>query len=80
MITKDKIIEIFYIIDELNKNFNAELDENLFLPSFDATGRRYRNRKGQMPESEIMTIMICYHFGTYRRLSRIIIFTISKII
>lgn len=45
MITKDKIIEIFYIIDEFNKNFNAELDENLFLPSFDATGRRYRNRK-----------------------------------
>ena len=66
MITEDKIIQIFCIIDEFNKNFNAELDENLFLPSFDATGRRYRNRKGQMSESEIMTIMICYHFGTYR--------------
>ena len=66
MITEDKIIQIFCIIDEFNKNFNAELDKNLFLPSFDATGRRYRNRKGQMSESEIMTIMICYHFGTYR--------------
>ncbi|WP_455095898.1 hypothetical protein [Prevotella koreensis] len=35
-------------MDELNKNFNVELDENLFLLSFDTTDIRYRNRQGQV--------------------------------
>lgn len=64
MIREDKIIQNSCIIDKLNKNYNAELD--IFFPSFDGDGRFYRNRKGQMSESEIMTIMICYHFGTYQ--------------
>ncbi|MDY3935088.1 MAG: IS982 family transposase, partial [Prevotella sp.] len=46
MITKDKVIEIFCIIDEFNKNLNAELTKNLQLPSHDGKGKRYRNRKG----------------------------------
>ena len=41
------------------------LTKNIF-PSFDNNNRRYRNRKGQMSESELMTIMISYHFCTYR--------------
>ena len=61
MITEDKIIQIFCIIDELNKNFNVELDKKRFY----ATGIRYRNRKGQMSESEIITIMTYLHFDTY---------------
>ncbi|RRC98435.1 hypothetical protein EII32_09345 [Prevotella sp. OH937_COT-195] len=38
---------MFCIIDEFSKNFNPELDKNLFLPSFDGTGGRCRNRKDQ---------------------------------
>ena len=30
MITKDKVTEIFCIIDEFNKNLNTELENNLF--------------------------------------------------
>ncbi|SFG65746.1 hypothetical protein SAMN05216383_12729, partial [Prevotella sp. KH2C16] len=66
MITKDKVTEIFCIIDEFDKNLNAELAQNLPLPSHDGDGKRYRNRKGRLSESEIMTILVCYHFGTYR--------------
>ena len=66
MITKDKVIEIFCIIDEFDKNLNAELAKNLQLPSHDGNGKHYRNRKGRLSESEIMTILVCYHFGTYR--------------
>ncbi len=51
MISEDKIIDFFCIINEFNKNFNAELDKNLFLPSLDGIGRRYHNRKSQMSES-----------------------------
>ena len=66
MITKDKVIEIFCIIDEFDKNLNVELSKNLCLPSYNNNGKRCRNRKGRLSESEIMTILVCYHFGTYR--------------
>ena len=65
MITKDKVTEIFCIIDEFDKNLSAELAKNLRLPSHNSDGKRYRNRKGRLSESEIMTILVCYHFGTY---------------
>ena len=38
--------------------------ENLRLPSHDGNGKRHR--KGRLSESEIMTILTCCHFGTYR--------------
>ena len=45
---------------------NVELSKNLCLPSYNSNGKRCRNRKGRLSESEIMTILVCYHFGTYR--------------
>ena len=39
MITKDKVTEIFCIIDEFDKNLTAELDKNLRLPSHDSSGK-----------------------------------------
>lgn len=66
MITKDKVIEIFCIIDEFDKNLSVELSKNLRLPSVGKDGIRHRNRPGRMSESEIMTVLVCYHFGTYR--------------
>ena len=35
MITRDKVTEIFCIIDEFDKNLNEELKKNLRLPSKD---------------------------------------------
>ena len=66
MITKDRVTEIFCMIDEFGKNLDGELKRNLRLPNQDGNGKRYRNRKGRLSESEVMTILICYHFGTYR--------------
>ena len=64
--TKDKITEIFCIIDEFDKNLNEELKNNLRLPSQHSSGKRRRTHKGKLCESEIMTILVCYHFGTYK--------------
>ena len=33
MITKDKVTEVFWIIDEFDKNLNVELSKNKFLSS-----------------------------------------------
>lgn len=68
MITNDKITKIFCIIDELNKNFDLELKKNL-LPATDA--KKHRNRKVSLSDSEIMTILLIFHFGTYRNSSTI---------
>ena len=48
MITKDKVTEIFCIIDEFDKNLDGELKRNLHLPTQDGNGKRYRNRKGKL--------------------------------
>ena len=65
MITKEKVRD-FCIIDEFDKNLSAELSKNLRLPSVGKDGIRHRNRSGRMSEGEIMTVLVCYHFSTYR--------------
>ena len=66
MITTDNVTEIFCILDEFCKNLDAELTKNLHIAPIDEGYKRMRNRKGQMPKSEIMTILLCYHFGSFR--------------
>ena len=58
-----RFTEIFCIIDEFDKNFESELKKNL-LPVTD--GKQHRNRKASLSDSEIMTILLLFHFGTYR--------------
>ncbi len=64
MITKDKITEIFCMIDEFCKNLDKTLNKQLRLCD-GKDGKRHRDRKGKLSESEIMTILIAYHFGTF---------------
>ena len=45
MITKDKVIEIFCVIDEFDKNLNAELAKNLCLPA-----RGHGRKTAQKPQ------------------------------
>lgn len=63
MITKDKITEIFYIIDEFSKNFDAEIEKQPLLTS---NGKVRRKRNASLSDSEIITILLMFHFGTYR--------------
>ena len=60
MITKDKVTEIFCIIDEFDKNLDGELKKNLCLSVHNGSGKCYINRKGRLSESEMITILICY--------------------
>ena len=63
MITEDKVSEIFCIADDFCKEFDKEIEKNA-LPAPDGTVRRRRKR--MMSDSEIITILICFHFNTYR--------------
>lgn len=62
MLSADKVNEIFCIADD----FCKEYDVNIEKKSLRADGKKHRRRKGQMSDSEIMTILICFHFNTYR--------------
>ena len=41
----------------LTRILDGELKRNLRLPNQDGNGKRYRNRKGRLSESEVMTIL-----------------------
>lgn len=61
------IIEFFCIIDESDKNLNAELAKLQWL-SHDDKGTCYRNRKGSPSEIETMPILVCYPLGHITKL------------
>ena len=64
MITKDKVTEIFCIIDEFDKNMDGELKKSLCLFAHNSSRKCYINRKGKLSESEMITILICYYSYT----------------
>lgn len=75
MITKDKITEIFCIADDFCKEFESEIDK-IGLPN-DAKCK-HRLRKWRMSKSEIITIMICFHFNSYRNFQHYYMFFVKE--
>lgn len=76
MITDDKITEIFCLIDEFCKFFDQENGKKLLIGSED--GKKRRMRKTSMSESEIMTVLILFHFGSFRNFKHFYLFFIRK--
>ena len=62
MITDDKITEIFRATDEFSKKFDEEIEN---MPLLTSDGKARRRRAASMSDSEIMTILIMFHFGTF---------------
>ena len=62
MITNDKIIEIFCATDEFSKKYEEEIEN---MPLLSSEGKVRRRRAASMSDSEIMTILIMFHFGTF---------------
>ncbi|CDN31014.1 hypothetical protein BN938_0914 [Mucinivorans hirudinis] len=61
MITRAKITESFCIADDFCKEFDNVTAEN---SQNTLTNHKTKNRKGQLSKSEVLTILICYHFGS----------------
>lgn len=72
-ITKDKVTELFCIIDEFYKVFDAENAGKLFLSE---DGVKRRRRKASLSDSEIMTILLYFHFGSFRNFKHYYLFFI----
>ena len=64
MITEDKITDLFCIADDFCKESEAEIQKNAVLPSPD--GKKRRNRACKMSQAEMITIMIAFHYNSFR--------------
>ena len=73
-ITKDKVTELFCIIDEFYKVFDAENAGKLLLGE---DGVKRRRRKASLSDSEIMTILLYFHFGSFRNFKHYYLFFIK---
>ena len=62
---RHKVTEIFFIIDEFDKNFEKIVSDHSLVRNTDL---KQRNRKSTLSDSEVMTILILFHSGHYRDL------------
>jgi hypothetical protein len=63
LLTTDKITAIFCIADDFCKEFSKELAKTPILPE---DGKKHRNRPCEMSDSEIITVLMLYHFGCFK--------------
>ena len=74
-ITKDKITEIFCIIDDFCKEYDAEIEKKAIS---EPNGRMQRKRMWAMIRSEIMAILIYFHFNTFRYFKHYYLFYVKN--
>ncbi|MCG8698499.1 MAG: IS982 family transposase [Bacteroidales bacterium] len=75
MILEDKSTEIFCLVDDFVKELE-KVKEGHILPR--QSGKKHRNRKFKMSDSEVITIMILFHIGNFRNLKHFYINYIQK--
>lgn len=75
-LTKEKLIEIFCLTDDFCKNFDEELKKQLLVT--DTDGKRHRNRKREMSDSEIITILICFHYGCFKNFKHFYLYYVKE--
>jgi hypothetical protein len=63
MLTQDKITEIYCIADDFCKEFSREFKKLKMLPE---DGKKHRKRACEMSDSEIITILLLFHFGSFK--------------
>lgn len=58
---KDEIIEIFVEVDDFCKEFDVEIKNH----RLNTVDHKLRNRKSALSDSEIITILIAFHSGSF---------------
>lgn len=75
MIAVDKVIEIFCIADDFCREYSSEVQKHQ-VESKD--GKKRRNRPCSLSDSEIVAILVCFHFGTFHNFKHYYLFFIKK--
>ena len=74
MITDDKITEIYFVIDEFFKEFDQLIKEHQLGNGLS----KKRNRSCRLSDSEVMTIMLLFHYGGFKNLKHFYLHYIQK--
>jgi hypothetical protein len=74
-ITNDKITEIFYLADDFCKNFYPFLDKQSLT---DNTIKKVVRKRPILSHSEIITIMIMFHYGAFRNFKHFYLLYVQK--
>lgn len=69
----DKIIEIFCSVDDFCEEIKKEIKNHSL-----TSGEKTRNRAYTMSESEVITIMIFFHLGSYRNFKHYYVYYVQK--
>ena len=75
MIPANKTIEIYYLVDEFLKEYDAVIKSHSLEKG---APKKRRNRKFTMSGSEVMTILILFHFSSFRDLKHFYLFVRSR--
>jgi hypothetical protein len=72
-ITVDKITEIFFAVDEFCCEYEQLIKEHSL-----TTGTKRRNRKKRLSDSEVITIIIGFHLGSYRNMKHYYLYEVCE--
>ena len=75
MLTLNEITEIFYLCDDFTKEFDKSFKKHILQQD---NGKKTRNKPGKLSHSEVMTILISFHLGSYRNLKHYYLFYVSQ--
>ena len=75
MISTDKITEIYFIIDEFMKEFEKAKEGHILAQE---TSLKRRDRKQKMSDSEVICILVLFHYGNFRNLKHFYLFYLQK--
>ena len=75
MIPTNKTVEIYYLVDEFLKEYDAVIKSHSLK---EGAAKKMRNRKFTMSGSEVMTILILFHFSSFRDLKHFYLFVRSR--
>ncbi len=73
MIITAKVIELFCILDKFHKEFEIANASRLLIGE---DGRKRRRHSASLSDSEIMTILLVFHFGYFRNFKHFYLFYI----
>lgn len=69
-LTQDKVTEIFYLTDEFCQEFSKSFDSHLI-------GNKPK-KQPRMSDSEVITILVLFHFGNFRNLKHFYLHYVCK--
>lgn len=75
MLCSSKITEIYFIIDEFYKNFDKTISDHSLVAD---SSKKQRNRKFLLSQSEVMTILVLFHYGSFKNLKHFYIYYVQK--